>query len=199
LTTYTFYTYIGSKKLNKFLKYTLTLLLFLLIGACEGRKISWHEEVKLSNGKIIVADQQRICTKANTGGLSSDCMAREAWLTFNLPGFSSAPIKWHEHLIPMVLNISGGKLYLIAYPPSFKEFVDYGAGQHAYFGFVWDGMAWKRISFDDIPASIYDSNMVLNSPPLSRMSYIDLNVKNDIEHRAGQSLLRVDPKDIMNF
>jgi len=118
--------------------------------------VSWQEEVKINDGRVIVVDQ-----KKRKGGL----MAREAWLTFNLPEFSPQPILWHENLSPLILNISGGKLYIIGYPPTVVECTHYGKPDPSYVGFVWDGGNWVSIPFEQIPNNIYDTNMLIEGFP----------------------------------
>jgi hypothetical protein len=154
-------------------------------------KISWQEEVKLSTGETILVDQKRQCVKANTGGLSSDCLARDAWLTIKKSNFSNESIKWHENLIPMILNSDREKLFLVAYPPTELEYKKYNVDDHPYFGFVWDRTRWQRIKFEEIPTSIYDTNMVINNPPLSGKKFIDLETKKLYETRGGAQYLRI--------
>src|ERR1017187_6175079 len=74
--------------------------------------VTWKEEVKLNDGRVIVVEQKK---------LVEDEMAREAWLTINLPEFSAEQIVWHEHLSPIVLNIDEGMLYVVGQPPTARE------------------------------------------------------------------------------
>src|SRR5271156_2486460 len=81
----------------------------LSLTACGGPdSITWQEEVKLNDGRVIVVTQKKRCEGAYTGGNYASCITREAWLTIALPEFSSQPMVWHESLDPMVVNIDGG-------------------------------------------------------------------------------------------
>jgi hypothetical protein len=179
--------------MKKFVAVLFSIIFLLLIVACDDGKISWQEEVKLSTGETIVVDQKRECLEANTGGLSSGCLAREAWLTIKKSSFSIAPIEWHENLIPMIININDGKLYIVGYAPTPVEYRKYGRAGHPYFGFIWIGEKWNRIAFGDIPISIYDANMVINNPPRSGKKYINLETKTSMELRAAEPYLRINP------
>ncbi|MGZ3254869.1 MAG: hypothetical protein ACXU7D_11245, partial [Burkholderiaceae bacterium] len=67
------------------------------------------------------------------------CIAREGWLTISLPEFSEQPIVWHEHLFAIVVNIHGGRLYVVGCPPTAREEQYYGNPKPNYVGFVWEG------------------------------------------------------------
>jgi len=61
-----------------------------LIGGCGDNTITWQEEVKLLDGRVItVAQKNRV----------EDGMPREFWLTFKLPEFGNQEIEWHENLL----------------------------------------------------------------------------------------------------
>lgn len=162
----------------------------VVLGACSFfGYVTWKEEVQLNDGRVIVVEQQK---RAGHG------IAREAWLTINLPEFSAQPIVWHEHLSPLVVNIDGGKLYVVGYTPTVVEFKQYGNPRPFYVGFVWKGGVWSRISFDRIPARIYVTNMLIDGFPPRGTAFLTLEKKNgsDMNGRATAppSLKRIDPK-----
>jgi hypothetical protein len=167
--------------------------------------VIWQEEVRLNDGRVVVVTQKRKCEGAYTGGNYAYCIAREAWLTINLPQFSAQEIVWHEHLQPMILNIYEGKLFVVGTPPSEQEFHLYGSERPPYFGFVWDGGNWKRIPFKEIPEQIYDSNLLMNGVgiPPSGMTYLPLDKKESREMNGdltlGKEYKRIDPSYGSNF
>ena len=67
--------------------------------------VEWQEEVKLNDGRVIVVTQKKKCSEGYTGQNWATCIAREAWVTINLPEFSDKPIVWHEHLKANVVNV----------------------------------------------------------------------------------------------
>ncbi|HEX3912704.1 MAG TPA: hypothetical protein VHW71_04290 [Steroidobacteraceae bacterium] len=118
--------------------------------------VSWKEEVKLNDGRVIVVKQKR---------LAEGEVPREEWLTIPLPEFDVNPIVWHEHLIPLILNIDHRILYIVGIPPTGREIRLYGCPEHGAVGFKWQNGQWIRIPFGDIPLNIYSTNMLINNFP----------------------------------
>ncbi|MGB9110787.1 MAG: hypothetical protein WCC39_19025, partial [Telluria sp.] len=144
------------------LKATLPCCCVLLsLSACADT-VKWKEDVRMLDGRVIVVTQEKRCSggdyKAKT---DATCLAREAWVTVNLPEIDSKEIVWHESLDPMVINVYEGKLYIVGSPPTSVEFRKYGAVNPPYVGFVWNSGAWQRIPFSSIPKAIYDGNMLI--------------------------------------
>ena len=188
---------------NKLFQLLLILVCTVCMTACASSYVTWQEEVKLSDGRIIMVTQKKLCEGAYTGGNYADCVAREAWLTINLPEFSAQPIVWHEHLFAIVVNIHEGRLYVVGSPPSEREFHLYGSERPPYFGFVWENGQWKRIPFREIPAAIYDTNMFLGHTPPSGTTYLTVTRKESRElngnRGTAEELKRIDPTFKSNF
>ncbi|HWW04229.1 hypothetical protein [Collimonas sp.] len=138
------------------------------LNACSSDFVTWQEEVKFNDGRVITVTQK----KHVDGG-----MAREAWLTINLPELSPQPIVWHGHLDPMVLNIYEGKLYVVGMPPTQREFEQLGSPRPPYLGYIWGGGQWKRLQFSEIPVAIYDANMLLEGLPPAHTKLVTLAQK----------------------
>lgn len=119
--------------------------------------VSWKEEVLLNDGKTTIVEQKRL---DEGDGL------HEAWLTIHLSQISANPIVWHEHLDPLNLNVDHGTLYVVGVPSTGREVHFYGCPEHGAVGFKWEGGRWAKISFAEIPVSIYPTNLlILNLPP----------------------------------
>jgi hypothetical protein len=186
----------------KFFKNALRMMLIMIavtqITACS-KTVEWKEEVKLNDGRVIVVTQKKRCEggdySAKTG---ATCIARESWLTINLPEFSNKEILWHESLDPMVVNVHQGRLYVVGFPPHTLEFRAYGATNPPYFGFVWESGKWKRIAFSEIPEAIYDTNMLIESIPGAKTDFLTLGKKNSLDENGAPTkpapLHRIDPK-----
>lgn len=159
--------------------------------------VEWQEEVQLNDGRVIVVTQKKKCSEAYTGQNWATCIAREAWVTINLPEFSDKPIVWHEHLYAMVINVHNNNLYVVGMFPTEQEFKQYGMPQPPWLGFVWKAGEWKRISFLDIPQEIYDVNMLIEGIPPKEIKYLSIQRKEgkDINGRPGyiKPLKRIDP------
>jgi len=149
--------------------------------------VSWKEEVQLNDGRVITVEQRKLMQ----GGID-----REAWLTINLPEFSVKPIVWHEHLRPMNLNIDNGMLYVVGMPPTNREIQLYGCPDNEVVGYRWKGGQWLRIPFNQIPQSIYTTNMLIDQYPPDGSSFITLQAKNSKSLNGNYGLShywRLDP------
>lgn len=161
----------------------LTLIFILLITGCasafpkQGEFREWQEEVKLNDGRVIVVTQKKRCEGAYTGNEYAPCIAREAWLTVNLPEFGDKPIVWNEHLSPRVVNIDNGQLYIVGIFPTQREFRLYGEPRPPYIGFVWKDNSWQQIPFEAIPDAIYDVNMLMEGIPPKGIKYLSIEKK----------------------
>jgi len=129
--------------------------------------VEWAEEVRLLDGRVITVQQ-----KKRVG----DGVAREAWLTITIPELGE-PIVWHENLMPLVVNIDQGKLYVVGFPPTEKEYRQYGAPRPPYIGFLWKNGKWERLSFNAIPKQIYEANMLAENFPPSGTTVITVDNK----------------------
>lgn len=165
--------------------------------------VEWQEEVKLNDGRVIVVTQKKKCSEGYTGQNWATCIAREAWVTINLPEFSDKPIVWHEHLKVNVLNVHNNHLFIVGEPPTGLEFAQYGKPQPPYLGFVWKGSQWERVPFADIPKEIYDVNMLIKSNGPNSIKYLTLQQKNSKEFNGNSSYRsnqkRIDPNFKLNI
>ena len=191
--------------LKKLIRMTMILGGFYILPGCAGITgpdyRTWQEEVKLNDGRVIVVTQKKRCTNAVKGkdyyGPYIGCIARETWLTINLPEFSAQPIVWHEKLDPRILNIHNGRLYVVGIPPTGYEFNLWGKPQPPYIGFVWEDGQWRRLLFVEIPEAVYDTNMLIESIPRDGKDYLTWATKQSIafngapEYRKPQK--RIDP------
>jgi hypothetical protein len=173
-----------------------------LQGGCGGNTITWQEEVKLNDGRVIIVTQKRRCEGAYTGQNYAKCISRETWLTIKLPEFGNKEIVWNEKLEPMVVNLYQQKLYVIGVFPTGYEFDLYGKPRPPYIGFQWDGNNWHRLSFNEIPEAIYDGNMVIDLPP-EGTTLLTVEKKNSREMNGNRghpkSSRRIDPTFTSNY
>ncbi|MFZ6653958.1 hypothetical protein [Undibacterium sp. TJN19] len=169
--------------------------------------ISWNEEVKLNDNRMIIVTQKKKCEggeKVTANGFPY-CIARETWLTINLPEFSKQPIVWHEKLHPMIINIVGGRLYVVGTPPTLAEYRFYENPEPYFVGFIWENENWKRIKFNEIPEVIYDANMLFSNIPIKGTKLLTWDVKwseklnGGSEYSASSFRKRIDPKYITGY
>ena len=72
--------------LKQFNRWLLILGGLTMLPACSNN-VTWKEEVKLNDGRVIVITQERKCETAYDGHSTNSCLAREAWLRFQAPEF----------------------------------------------------------------------------------------------------------------
>lgn len=163
--------------------------------------ITWQEEVKLLDGRIITVTQKRRYEGVYTGQ-DFGAVVREAWLTLKLSELGNQDIIWHENLKPRILNVHNGKLYIIGFPPTESEFRQYGSPRPTYIGFRYEGEKWLRISFAEIPEAIYDTNLWIENVPPNKsgnVSFAD-KAKEMQDRELGKPLKRIDPNySMINF
>lgn len=164
--------------------------------------VTWKEEVKLNDGRVIVVTQKRHCFAAYTGGNVANCIERESWLTVKLPEFGNQAIVWHENLKPKILNVHDKKLYVVGTPATGREFDLYDKPRPPYIGFLWVGGQWERIPFADIPAAIYDINLVIDGA-LVKTNFLSFSEKNSSAFNGNsgypEQARRIDPNYKSNF
>lgn len=142
----------------------------------------------LNDGRKITVDQKRRVEGQN---------AREAWLRIELPEISSESIEWHENLIPLVVNIDKDRLYVIGWPKTDRESRKYGFTKPPYVGFVLENGIFVRIPFQQIPRTIYATNMLIDDFPPAGTNFLSISDKNSPIFNGRRlmpaSLLRIDP------
>jgi hypothetical protein len=131
--------------------------------------VSWKEEVKLNDGRVIVVEQRK---------LAEGEIDRESWLTIPLPEFGTKPIVWHGHVTPMNLNVDQGILYVVGLPPTGREARFYGCPEHGYVAFAWKKGTWNRVFFAQIPESIYSTNLLIEGFAPKGTSFLTIAEKN---------------------
>ncbi len=183
------------KRIREFL--LLSIGLGILGCSSSSPIVEWREEVKINDGRTIVIEQKEKCDPGYSGKEHELCIARETWVTLNLPEFSPDPIVWHQNLFAIVVNISAGHLYIVGCPPTQRELEAYGNPKPPYLGFTWSSGQWVKIPFGKIPVDIYDTNIFIGNAPGTK--YLTLSRKNSSEKgmrgspTTVQFLKRIDP------
>ena len=153
------------KHLFKRLTFGIVLTSMPLIGGCGENTLTWTEEVKLLDGRVITVTQRNRV---------EEDVSREFWLTFKFAEFGNQEIVWHENLLPIVLNISQNRLYVVGIPFTTREFRQYGRPNPAYLGYRYEAGQWKQLSFKEIPEAIYDVNLYFDNMALYRLKHISI-------------------------
>ena len=166
------------KHLFKRLTFGIVLTSMPLIGGCGENTLTWTEEVKLLDGRVITVTQKR---RISPNGR----MPREAWLTFKLPEFGDKEIVWHENLETQVLNVYQGKLYVVGIPFIEETYRQYGRPYPEYVPYRYEEEQWKRIPFNEIPVEIYNTNMYFENMTLYKLTHVSLLYKENMLKEEG--------------
>src|ERR1039457_4229705 len=133
--------------LKRFVQFVLIAGGLMNLTACSNN-LTWQEEVKLLDGRVIQVTQKRRYEGAYNGQNVGN-IPRESWVTRKLPEFGDQEIVWHENLDTQVLNIYEGKLYIVGFPHTEREFRQYGSPTPSYVGHRYDNGRWVRIPFNE--------------------------------------------------
>lgn len=155
----------------------LMMVVMPLVGGCgDNNMLTWTEDVKLLDGRVITVTQKRQYESVYTGS-NHGTLPREFWLTFKLPEFGGEEITWHENLLPQVLNVYQGKLYVVGAVDTQVAFIRYGKPFPEYVAYRYEAGQWKRIPFNEIPVAIYDTNMWIDNEPENSARHVSLSDK----------------------
>lgn len=160
--------------MTKRISFGAALFALLALAAC-GDTQSWTEDVQLFDGSVITVTEERRSEEVYAGN-GSGTVTRETWLTFEIPHAGSRRTTWHEYLRPQVLNEYRGSWYVVAVPPTWTEFAQYGRPRPQYVCFVYRSGTWERIPFNSVPTAIYDTNLLIDAPP-SPLKHVSLQFK----------------------
>ena len=129
---------------------------------------SWKEEVLLHDGSKMVVTRSQIYGGRHEVGQPSPI--KEHIITFAVPG-SSTRITWTSeygedlgrtnfHLL--AVHVLNGTPYLITEPNLCLSYNKWGRPNPPYVFFKYDGMAWQRISLEDLPTEFSTLNVALS-------------------------------------
>lgn len=149
----------------------LLLMMGSTISACSS--MSWKEEVKLHDGRIIVAERYY-----NLGGYpgieSHNRVALDETVTFNLP--NSKRIVWKtdfSNSIPAQNSLNHFRFdivndvpYLATYPAGCIAYSKWGMPNPPQVLFKYENDQWKRITLDELPPELIGAtaNVIVGSP-----------------------------------
>ncbi len=172
-----------------FTRFTLEVLLasVLMLYGCGDNILTWQEEVKLLDGRVITVTQKR--------RIDGENVEREAWLTFWLPEGGTNEIVWHENLDVLILNVHQNRIYVVGSPGTEREFRQYGSPTPSYIGYRYENGQWMRLPFNEIPAAIYHTNMYFENMAITKLNRVSLVDKENLmkNDRYPSALKKIDP------
>ena len=177
--------------LNKRLCQLLGLLLMAVtpLMACSQMKtVNWKEEVKLTNGQVIVVERSEDYRQVYAGGGGPGWLFQYERLRTTLP-LPNGEIAWDGRLKPLVLDITadGGGVYLIAVVAEAagrKEYSLPDGINHVAFKYSANNQ-WQRVPISTIPRELRP-NLLASTQGLfidqrSTTKFVDLALKETVD------------------
>jgi len=170
------------------------VVLFPLTGCSQQKSITWREEVKLSNGQIIVAERSADFRNVYAGGSGNGWLFQHARIKATLPPLNKV-VMWDGSLEPLALDTAkDGAIYLVAISANLqgeKENSIPEGKRHAAFKYNEDGQ-WIRIPVESVPREIRP-NMLIDEVTLfikqdySTSKVLELALKEKLNDDPGLS------------
>lgn len=157
----------------------LWLLLAALLGCGVGwiawqwyqtRYPTWHEEVQLSDGRVIVVKQKH--------EVYDNYGTNQSWVTFSLPEMGGERI-WNSYLGPQRIDVADGNVYVFGVPRGIRQFNFYRKPKHYIVAFRWAGNEFERIPFLDVPERLRQEENILPCVPAGGRNLISLSLKRE--------------------
>ena len=136
----------------------------------EGRYPTWKEEVRLSDGRVILIKQKHEYYD-NYG-------TAQSWLTFSLPEMGGERT-WHSYLKPMRVDVQDGKVYVFGRPRGPREVSHYRYPKYLIVAFVWQGNDFVRVPFIAVPAALRSEENVLSCVDFAQRRQITVEWKSE--------------------
>ncbi|MFS2036835.1 hypothetical protein ACEN8I_22625 [Polaromonas sp. CT11-55] len=134
----------------------------------ESRYPSWYEEVRLSDGRIIVVHQRREYYD-NYG-------TKQSWVAIDLPELGGETV-WHSLLMPQRVDVVDGKVYVFGIPRGARQLEHYRFPKHYMVAFRWSGTAFERVPFLQIPYVARKEENLFSCVPSGRPTKISIREK----------------------
>lgn len=166
------------KTIHLWLKQITKLGLILMMGASMNAEAGlfgfggdgWKEEVLLHDGNKIIVE--RTVEHGGRHEIGQRPPYKYQSLTFIHPA-TKHEIVWEDkfseevgsaNFLPMLLDISNGTPYLVAYPMGCLSYNKWGRPNPPYVIFKHEGKEWKRIPLQELPTEIKTPNLIFSMP-----------------------------------
>ena len=125
-------------------------------GGCSRYKdVQWTEEVRLSNGQVVVAERTDRYRRVMDAGAGFEVgwLYERGSVKASLPAPIGQTAHWEGTLQPIILDAIGSNtVYFVGVPGSGAGQDEWGLRYHEkYVVMVLDGNVWKRITLEQLP------------------------------------------------
>jgi hypothetical protein len=143
-------------------RFSLFLAVLIPLTACSQMKtITWREEVKLTNGQIVVVERTAKFRNVYAGGTSNGWLFQHASIKAVLPPLNKEVV-WEGGLNPLALDVAkNGEIYLVATVETSQGRADYSLshGNHVAYQYGLDGQ-WIRIPVETVPHEMHPNLLI---------------------------------------
>lgn len=177
----------------------IVVLALVVVGAgllrVAGGRLSWTEEVRLSDGRTIVVDRSNRYDDVGWTKPASSGLFQRARLAFATPRPIIHLKDWEGSAQPLILDVRDGKAYLVAIVTSYSGVEEFGKPDPGYVAFVFSGDHWKRIDLKDLPSGLSVNLLVLPRADLVRHEPVSISTKEraKAQDRVPDQFRRLDP------
>jgi hypothetical protein len=153
-----------------------------LMAYSQMKTITWKEEVKLTNGQVIIVERSEDYRQVYAGGGGPGWLFQYERIRTTLP--PNGEIAWDARLKPLALDIATeGAIYLVAAVATVAGQKEYGVPDGSYHvAFKYKGIKqWQRVSLDTVPRE-FRPNLLVSPQGLfieqhSTVNFVDLALK----------------------
>jgi hypothetical protein len=139
----------------------LPVLFLLWVHTASAKTFEWREEVALQDGGVILVSWWVRLVP----GQPFQYMVGEHRLTFAHPTTRQAvswvdPGKVGSRLLPILLDVAGGRLYLVGLPTTGPDYDGFGCPTPPYIVLRYDGTAWEQVPLSELPTRFGRGNLL---------------------------------------
>ena len=134
---------------------TAIVLGSLVMMGCDVSR-SWKEEVKLSDGSVIVVKRRMVRERFGEIGHHGRVLKQE--LEYDKAG---GAIHWVGDIDPVIFDFAQGKAYVVAFPQVYAECQRYGFPNPPFVFFRELGPNWERVDAGKVPKGL-EFNLLRN-------------------------------------
>lgn len=154
------------------------------------KKVEWTEDVKLSDGRMIVVQRSEEYRRVMDvgAGFQRGWLFQRSTITADLPAPVNRKVSWEGSLKPLVLDIQpGNAIYLVCVVSTGAAEIEWKVPRHEFYvAFRLANDGWQRIPLADLPLSVqpnlFASTYTLFIKRDERSGiHIDLKLKSDLD------------------